>query len=288
MYKLMQGDCMELLEKIPDKSVDLILCDLPYGITACKWDSIIPLNDYLILNNKYYELNDWLMLSYIRGETHKEALKYFKENKHLGLWSIYNRIIKDNGAIVLFGTEPFATKLRMSNINNYKYDWIWQKENGTNFATVKYQPFRKTERIIVFGNFATSYNKKRPKNYNPQFTYDIPYKIRRKEGQREQLNKGANKVTEYTNDDGKRYPTDIIYCQNEKGYHPTQKPVALLEYLIKTYTNENEIVLDNCMGSGSTGVAAVNLNRHFIGIELEPKYFKIAEQRISDAFNNNN
>lgn len=234
------GDCLEVMKEIPDQSVDMILCDLPYGTTACKWDNVIPFEP---------------------------------------LWEQYNRIIKDNGAIVLFGNEPFASLLRCSNLKMYKYDWIWQKENGTNFATVKYQPFRKTERICVFGNFATSYNKKRPKNYNPQFTVGEPYIIKRKAGQREMLHTGANKATELCNE-GYRYPTDIIMFKNEKGLHPTQKPVALLEYLIKTYTNEGDTVLDNCMGSGSTGVACVNTNRSFIGIELEEKYFNIARDRI--------
>lgn len=243
MVDLRQGDCLELMKEIPDKSVDMILCDLPYGTTACKWDTIIPFDE---------------------------------------LWEQYERIIKDYGAIVLFGNEPFSSLLRCSNLRLYKYDWIWQKENGTNFATVKFQPFRKTERICVFGRFATSFNRKHPKNYNPQFSVGKPYKIKRKAGQREMLHNGANKATELDNV-GVRYPTDILLFQNEKGLHPTQKPVALLEYLIKTYTNEGEIVLDNCMGSGSTGVACVNTNRKFIGIELDEQYFGIARNRIKDA-----
>ena len=242
--KLYHGDCLVEMNKIADKSVDLILTDPPYGTTACKWDSVIPFDK---------------------------------------MWEQLNRIIKDNGAIVLFGSEPFSSTLRMSNIENYKYDWIWEKENGTNFATINYQPFRKTERISVFGDFATSYNKSKPKNYNPQFSYSNPYSIKRKSGQREQLHKGANKATEYNNSDGKRYPTDILKFNNEKGYHPTQKPIALLEYLIKTYTLENETVLDFTMGSGSTGVACINTNRNFIGIELNDNYFKIAEERINKA-----
>lgn len=243
-YKLYCGDCLEIMRDIPDGSVDMILCDLPYGTTACKWDTIIP-----------FEL----------------------------LWEQYKRIIKDYGAICLFANEPFASYLRISNIEQYKYDWTWEKENGTNFATVKYQPFRKTEKILVFGDFATSYNKKRPKNYNPQFSEGKPYSIKRKAGQREILHTGANKATTYDNLEGKRYPTDIVKFNNEKGLHPTQKPVSLLEYLIKTYTNEGETVLDNCMGSGSTGVACINTNRNFIGIELDEKYFEIAKGRIEQA-----
>lgn len=244
-----QGNCLELMKEIPDKSVDMILCDLPYGTTACKWDCIIPFEP---------------------------------------LWEQYKRIIKDNGAIVLFGNEPFASLLRVSNLDIYKYDWIWEKENGTNFATVKYQPFRKTEKILVFGNFATSFNKKRPKNYNPQFSKGESYSIKRKAKQREQLHKGANKESSLVND-GFRYPTDIIRFNSvKKGtyLHPTQKPVELLEYLIKTYTNENDVVLDNCMGSGSTCVAAINTKRHYIGFELDENYFNIAKERIENTIQN--
>lgn len=237
-------DCLEGMKQIPDGSVDMILCDLPYGTTACKWDTVIPFEP---------------------------------------LWEQYTRVIKEHGAIVLFANEPFASKLRMSNLEKYRYDWIWEKENGTNFATVKYQPFRKTERILVFGDFATSYNKSKPKNYNPQFSQGEKYSVKRKGKQREQLHVGANKATEFVND-GFRYPTDIIrFNAVKKGtyLHPTQKPVSLLEYLVKTYTNPGEVVLDNCMGSGTTAVACIRTGRNYIGFELDERYHAIALQRIA-------
>ena len=246
MYKLYQGDCLELMKDIPDNSVNCILCDLPYGNTNCKWDTIIP----------------------------------FEE-----LWKEYKRIRKENTAIILFGVEPFSSYLRISNITEYRYDWIWKKERPTNPLTCRKNPPRYTENISIF-------YKKLP-YYNPQ-------KIRRKEE-----NKRNNKVlTSYT-DNTKRITksyselslsgnNDFIYHPNilefsmERGHHPTQKPTKLLEFLIKTYTNEGDLVLDNTMGSGSTGVACMNLGRKFIGIEKEENYFKIAEERIKEASNNLN
>lgn len=228
---LLQGDCLELMEDISDKSIDLILCDLPYGTTQCKWDSVIPFDD---------------------------------------LWKQYNRIIKDRGAIVLFGVEPFSSALRMSNIKNYKYDWIWEKKQGTNQLNAKIQPLRKHENICVF-------YKKHP-TYNPQMEEGSPYTINRNT-QTELYN--AQKPSNTVNT-GTRYPTTILRFSRElkNRFHPTQKPVALLEYLIKTYTNEGDIILDNCMGSGSTGVACINTNREFIGMELDENYYKIACERL--------
>lgn len=242
LNKIYNMDCLEGMKMIEDKSIDMIICDLPYGTTACKWDTVIP-----------FEL----------------------------LWEQYKRIIKENGAIVLFGSEPFSSFLRLSNIDNYKYDWIWEKDNGTNFATVNYQPFRVHETISVFGDFATSFNKKKSKNYNPQFSIGDPYKINRKAGQREQLNTGANKATMLDNK-GQRHPKSIIKFKRDRGLHPTQKPVALFEYLIKTYTNQGDSVLDNCMGSGTTAVASINTNRNYIGFELDEGYYNIANKRIED------
>ena len=228
---LLQGDCLELMKQVPDKFIDLILCDLPYGTTKCKWDSVIPFDK---------------------------------------LWTQYNRIIKDNGAIVLFGAEPFSSSLRMSNIKNYKYDWVWEKEQGTNQLNAKIQPLRKHENICVF-------YKKQP-IYNPQMEEGTPYIINRNT-QTELYN--AQKPSNTVNT-GTRYPTTILKFNRElkNRFHPTQKPVALLEYLVKTYTNEGDVVLDNCMGSGSTGVACRNTNREFIGMELDEKYYKIACERL--------
>ena len=238
MYKLLHGDCLELMKKIPDKSVDMVLCDLPYGVTACKWDMVIP----------------------------------FKK-----LWEQYHRICKDNASIILFGQEPFSSYLRISNIKEYRYDWYWEKERLTNIAQVKKRVGKTIETISVF-------YKKQP-TYNPQMTkYNgKPRTNRVKNGTLGILTDTQTKrVIEYK-DNGLRYPTQILKFQRDCltcNLHPTQKPVALLEYLIKTYTNKGEIVLDNCMGSGSTGIACLNTNRAFIGMELDEKYFEIAKNRI--------
>lgn len=236
--KLRKGDCIELMKDIPDGSIDMILCDLPYGTTACKWDTIIPFEP---------------------------------------LWEQYKRIIKDNGAIVLFSDEPFTSQLVNSNIKDFRYKWIWNKTRGSNFQNARFMPMKCHEEICVF-------YKKKPV-YNPQYWYSSSYKTteRKRNKQIEGLAGGsaANVCTATISEDGRRYPLSILtYARDGKRIHPTQKPVALLEYLVKTYTNEGEVVLDNCMGSGSTGVACLRTNRKFIGIELEQKYYDIAKERI--------
>lgn len=234
---LFQGDCLDIMPLIPDNSIDLILTDPPYGTTACKWDSVIPFEP---------------------------------------MWEQLNRIIKPNGAIVLFGGEPFSSALRMSNIKNYKYDWYWEKERLTNIAQVKKRAGKTVENICVF-------YEKQPL-YKPQMTV---YSGRKRTNKVKNGKMGVltdsstKKVVEYQ-DNGLRYPTQVLKYQRDtlkSNLHPTQKPVALLEYLIKTYTLENETVLDFTIGSGSTGVACKNLNRRFIGIEKDNKYFEIACQR---------
>ena len=236
--KLYNGDCLEVMKSIPDKSIDAIITDPPYGTTACKWDSVIDFN---------------LM------------------------WEQLNRIIKDNGAIVLFGSEPFSSALRMSNIKNYKYDWVWEKSISSNFALSKKQPQKKHEIISIF-------YKKQP-TYNPQMVLGKPY-IDNRTKARTSISVGDKKTLKRKpiNNKGFRYPKSVQFFNNpnNKNIHPTQKPIALMEYLIKTYTNELETVLDFTMGSGTTGVACCNLNRDFIGIELDKEYFKIAEQRIKN------
>lgn len=236
--QLINGDCLEVMKTIPDKSVDMILCDLPYGTTACKWDNVIPFEP---------------------------------------LWECYNRIIKDNGAICLFGSEPFSSFLRMSNIKNFKYDWIWNKKKSGNIFLAKIQPMKIHEIISVFCNGRC--------NFYPIKTVRGRLKVSKNYGTGEAIGGDRHKEDKtYVYDT--RNPISILDFSNavQKGkVHPTQKPVALLEYLIKTYTNENEVVLDNCMGSGSTGVAAVKNHRDFIGIELDKKYFEIAKERISEA-----
>jgi len=231
MIKLIHGDCLEKLKDIRTQSIDLILTDPPYGTTQCKWDNTISFEP---------------------------------------LWKELKRIIKDNGCIALFGSEPFSSYLRTSNIKWFKYDWYWKKEKGFGFLNSKKQPLRNIETISCF------YNKQA--KYFPQMEQGKPYYTKNKP----QKQKGITNdyVEVITKSDGLRFPQHLISFTKETGLHPTQKPVALLEYLIKTYTNENDTVLDFTMGSGSTGVAAKNLNRDFIGIELDPAYFKIAKDRI--------
>lgn len=239
MISIKQGDCLELMKEIKDKSIDMILCDLPYGTTACKWDDVIPFDK---------------------------------------LWEQYERIIKDNSAIVLFGQEPFSSLLRISNLKTYKYDWYWEKERLTNISQVKRRAGKTVETISVF-------YKKQP-TYNPQMSiYTGPKRTNKvKNGKLGILTDNQNKKVYEYKDNGLRYPTQILKFQRDClicNLHPTQKPVALLEYLIKTYTNEKETVLDNCMGSGSTGVACINTNRNFIGFELDEHYFQIAKERLN-------
>ena len=232
-YSLINGDCLTVMKDIPDKSIDMILCDLPYGITQNKWDNIIPFSP---------------------------------------LWEQYNRIIKDNGAIVLNCQQPFTSKLIMSNLKDFKYCWIWYKKQCSGFLNAKKQPLRNCEDIAVF--------------YRKQCTYNP---IMRR-GKPQLKNTGGsstnyNKCLEQPHISDSYYPTTLleIPLPRFKGGHPTQKPVPLLEYLIKTYTNEGETVLDNCMGSGSTGVACLNTNRKFIGIELDQNYFSIAQNRLAQT-----
>ena len=236
--ELLQGDCLELMKGIEDNSVDMVLCDLPYGTTRNKWDSIIPLDR---------------------------------------LWEQYKRVIKDNGAIVLFSAEPFTSLLITSNIQWFRYDLIWSKTQGSDFLNANRKPLRSHENICVF-------YKKQP-TYNPQKTEGKPYKA--KSGQTTSTNFGKFNGNHHTeNKDGKRCPLSVLRFSGEHNrgkQHPTQKPTDLLEWLIKTYTNKGETVLDNSMGSGSCGVACVNTGRKFIGIELDQGYFDIAKERIEKS-----
>ena len=250
--KLYFGDCLEGMAKLPDKSIDMILCDLPYGSTRSKWDKIIP----------------------------------FEE-----LWKQYIRITKENSAIVLFGNEPFSSLLRSSNLDMYKYDWKWLKNNVTGFTNANYRPMKVYEDICVFSKTgASSGGKNNPMKYYPQGLIEVN-KPKKNTAKRMglityantninkdniMLKEGSEYIQKYTN-----YPVNILQFDGDsKKVHPTQKPVTLLEYLIKTYTKENEIVLDNCMGSGSTGVACIHTNRKFVGMEKDEKYYNIAKDRI--------
>lgn len=237
--KLIQGDCLEKMKDIPDKSIDMVLCDLPYAVTKAKWDIAIPFEP---------------------------------------LWEQYERIIKDNGVIALFGSEPFASKLRLSNEKLYRYDWYWIKEKGKGHLNAKKMPLKSVETISIFY--------KKYGVYNPQFTIGEPYK--KLNCSKNSLNKGVYGSTNESTDtisNGKRYPkTDLYFTSVQRTSHPCQKPTKLLQYLIQTYTNEGETILDNTMGSGSTGVACLNTNRNFIGIEQDSNYFNIARDRIENTY----
>ena len=280
MIKLYNDDCLEVMKEIPSKSVDMILCDLPYQVTKNKWDTIIPMNDYIIANDESLEKNEFYLKQFLKGLSKKEIDKIWKENKKEGLWSYYNRIIKDNGAILLFGQDIFSAQLINSNLKMYKYKWFWKKDRPSGFLNAKRMPLKDVEEILVF-------YKKCPV-YNPQFWEGIPLHgmgTKYKEGNLGNNNYG--KFASHTNPsanregDTKKYPRQVLeFKRPHPPIFPTQKPIDLCEYLIKTYTNEGDLVLDNCMGSGSTGVACKNLNRKFIGIELNSETFNLAKDRI--------
>ena len=234
--ELLQGDCMKLMRYIPSESIDLILCDPPYGTTGCKWDSILPLEE---------------------------------------MWTEYRRMLKPNGAAVLFSAQPFTTQLIQSNRKDFRYTWYWVKNQATGFTFAKYQPMRKVEDICVF-------YRNRP-TYNPQGLVEIknPKARKKRAYDKEYIYNMDPLLQEYTSR-FKNYPKNVLQFNTERGLHPTQKPVPLLEYLVRTYTNPGDTILDNCMGSGSTGVAVkrVGGGRKFIGIEQNAVYFDIAQKRI--------
>lgn len=229
MFTLKRGDCLELMRDLPDKSVDLILCDLPYGTTKNKWDSVIPFD---------------------------------------ALWGQYSRICK--GAVVLTAAQPFTSSLVVSNMKNFKYQWVWKKSKPTGHLNAKKQPLRNTEDILVFYKSQCT--------YNPQGTRETDVMVSR-------TNRGNyGECSKTTRQTVTGYPTTILEFASEIGEHPTQKPVPLMEYMVRTYTNEGDTVLDNRMGSGTTGVACANTGRKFIGMELDREYFRIARRRISEAY----
>ena len=245
--RLMQGDCLERMKEIPSGSVDMILADVPYGTTACKWDSIIPLEP---------------------------------------MWEQLKRVIKPNGAIVMTASQPFTSVLVCSNLNDFKYQWVWEKSKASNFLLARKQPLKAHEDVLVFAKNTTA--------YYPQKTVGKPFngEGRAKKGSNSDVVNNVPNPTFRNNNSGDRFPRSVQYfktAESEKigALHPTQKPVALMEYLIKTYTNEGETVLDFTAGSFTTGVACVNLNRKFIGIELDENYFEIGKKRILDLCGDN-
>ena len=239
-YKLFNGDCLEVMKRIPDNSINMILCDLPYKETGNQWD-------------KQFNLE--------------------------GVCKEYERIIKEDGCIALTGTFRFGVQLFNLMPHLYKYDWVWEKDNGTNAPNVNYQPFRIHENVYVFGKGRVTNGTRTPMKYFPQKTDGKPYC--QKSGRMSENWKGGLGTVVTNNADGKRHPKTIQkFIRDKGGLHPTQKPVSMMEYFVKTYTKEGDLVLDCCMGSGSTGVACVNTNRNFIGIEIDPNYFQIASRRI--------
>jgi site-specific DNA-methyltransferase (adenine-specific) len=235
---LYQGDCLTEMDNIPDNSIDMVMCDLPYEVTACPWDTIIPLEP---------------------------------------LWQQYDRVCKENAAMVFTATQPFTTILTNSNLKNFRYELIWEKPQGTNPLTAKIMPLKAHENILVF-------YKKLP-TYNPQMEQGSPYKGF--QSQKSTIGEvyGSRKSIHRDNEEGTRYPKSVLrFKQEREGLHPTQKPVSLMEYLIKTFSNENDVVLDNAMGSGSTGVAAIRTNRQFIGIEKEKSYYDVSVKRLYDEY----
>lgn len=249
-----QGDCLELMKDIPDESVDLILCDLPYGTTACSWDNILPFDK---------------------------------------LWEHYKRIIKKDGVICLFAMQPYTSMLISSNLDMYRYNWIWRKNSSTGFLNANYKPLTETEDICVFSNGTVGSLSNNPIRYYPQDLIEVnrikqnnPNSTWRKSKGYNSMNNKLNSEEEFTQK-YENYPTNILEFDRDNCiYHPTQKPVELLEYLIKTYTREGQVVLDNCMGSGSTIIACINTKRNYIGMESDETYFNLAEKRIGHRVNN--
>lgn len=231
------GDCLEIMPSLPDKSFDMILCDLPYGTTENSWDSVIPLDE---------------------------------------LWLEYNRLIKDRGAIVLTAQTPFDKVLGASNLQLLRYEWIWMKSNGTGFLNAKRMPLKIHENVLVFYKSLPTYNPQKTSGHKPVNRY--------KKHSSDGSNYGKTAIGTEGGGQTDRYPVDVLYYPRDKErYHPTQKPVALFEYLIRTYTNEGDVILDNCIGSGTTAVAAAGCSRNFVGIEKEQRYIDIANDRLKSV-----
>ncbi len=241
---LLHGDCLTLLNAVPDSSIDMVLADLPYGTTACKWDSIIDLNT---------------------------------------LWQQYTRVCKPESAIVLTASQPFTTKLISSNLEMFKYTWVWEKEQGSMPMQAPYQPIKVHEDIVVFSKKACSYSKKGSMSYYPQKVPGKPYKANQDKVGNITFHSDPS-GDHFKDNTGDRYPRSVVSFKTERGLHPTQKPVALMEYLVKTYTVPGQVVLDNCMGSGTTGVACARLGRGFIGIEKDDRFFVLAKERVEREY----
>ena len=280
--KVYNEDCLIGMKKIKDKSIDMILCDLPYGTTQCKWDSIIPLNDYIEVEvkKKLVSMNqgDYKIHCFDNNISSDEFKSNWKKHFKKGLWSHYNRIIKDNGAIVLTSAQPFTSVLIDSNIKNFKYTWIWNKNKATGHLNAKKQPLRSHEEIVVFY--------KKPCIYNPQGTIEGVFNSMRPAKGNQRGEVYGQQRNDYGHSTVGNYPkTTISFPVPHKPIHPTQKPTELFDYLINTYTNEGDVVLDNCIGSGTTAISSINTNRKYIGYELNQEYYAQTRKRINDRLN---
>jgi site-specific DNA-methyltransferase (adenine-specific) len=285
--QLICGDCLEVMKSMPDKSIDMILCDPPYGTTAIEWDKPLPLYDFMEIDGKILEFPFAVDYFLDLGMSKKQAIEIFNKEKKQGLWSNYGRITKDNAAILLFSAQPFTTDLINSNRKMFRYEIIWRKTTPSGFLNANKAPLRIHENIEVFYVKSPTYNPMKSK-----VNRDDLGRVRHVKGIRAKQYRDMGGVD--WAETGERFPTDVIEFSNWNGVsfgnkksdatkHPTQKPVDMLEYLINTFSISNDMILDNCMGSGSTGVACVNTGRNFIGIETKKEYFDYAENWINKA-----
>lgn len=288
--KIMNIDCLEGMNYIKPGSIDMIFSDLPYGTTNCDWDCALPLHDYAVFRGKLYTYEE-LILHNFKNQwfSNKDVALFWNEHFKSGLWSHYKRIIKDNGAIVLFSQSPFDKVLGNSNLGMYRYEWIWEKTHATGHYNAKKAPMKAHENLLVFYKLAPTYNPQKTTGHSPTHSFKKSIEIQNKMGQ---YNKATREIV-YCGGDTERYPRDVLMFSSDKQvnkgkpwFHSTQKPVDLCEYMIKTYTNEGEIVFDGCMGSGTTAVACINTNRNYIGFEKDKKIFRGACERVRNIQNN--
>lgn len=278
---LVNEDCLEYMNQIPDKSIDMVLCDLPYGTTKCRWDVKIPLNDFVLVGSKIMNEKDYLLYA-MQNDTKSfdYQKKWFKENAKLGLWTHYKRIVKDNGAILLFAQTPFDKILGASNPDMLRYEWIWEKTQATGHLNANKMPMKAHENILVFYKKLPMYNPQMTEGHTPIHSYTKYVSTQNNTEIYGRMNREISGGGETT-----RYPRSVLTFASDKQtcyIHSTQKPVAVCEYMIKTYTNEGDVVLDNCAGSMTTAVAAINTNRKYICIEKDKEIFASGEKRIRE------
>ena len=275
------GDCLELMKEIDDKSIDFIFTDLPYGTTHCKWDSILPLNDYVELSSQYFYETDLCQLAKAINSSLEYARDWFYKNKKDGLWTHYNRIIKDHGCIALFAQTPFDKALGASNLKMLRYEWIWEKTQATGHLNAKKMPMKAHENILIFYKKLPTYNPQKTTGHTPVHSYTKYVNTQNNTEIYGQLNKELSGGGETD-----RYPRSVLTFASDKQkshLHPTQKPLALCEYMIKTYTNPGDLVLDSCAGSCTTGVASINTGRNFICIEKDEAIYRTGAERVRQA-----